>query len=105
MATQTLTWCSAEQLACTVSATTVGYICLNAALLATPPSTTYGFIDALVTEVRESTCHDYCGSCKWVYTLTYDDVQVVEGYLISYRDIHSVLCDDCLISFILSRLA
>lgn len=103
MATQTLTWCSAEQLACTVSDTTVGYICVNAALLSNPPASTYGYITAFVTGVRASTCHDYCGSCKYVYTLSYDDAQVVSGYLLSYRDIHSVLCDNCLTDFVVSR--
>lgn len=100
MTTRTVNWCTAEQLNCAVSATTVGYLCVNSTILADPPATTKGIVSAFITGVRDSTCYDLCGLCKYVYTITYDDAQLVAGFALAPADIQAVYCDDCLEAFI-----
>lgn len=100
MATQVLNWCTKCKLECGSSLPTTAYVCVPAAIVSPAVTTDSGFVTATLTEVRASTCKDSCGACGWVYTISYDDTQLAEGYLLTQTVIKEVICSDCLTDFI-----
>lgn len=102
MTIRTLNWCTPDKLDCEASIPVTAYLCVPASIVTPTPSGADGIIEATITGVRASTCADPCGLCKWVYTITYDDAQLVAGYLLVASSIKEVICDGCLIELITS---
>lgn len=102
MTTQTVSWCTSEQIDCGVSIPTTVYLCVPASIVVEPANDDFGFVEAEITVVRESTCSDSCGPCKWVYTFEYDDEQVTR--LVSAVNITKVICG-CDAAFVISQPA
>lgn len=103
MATQTINWCTDKCLNCDGSIPADGYLCLSPAVVRAETSQPFAFIPASITAVRASTKYDSCGTCKHVYTVTYDDTLVVDDFVLAEADIHAVLCKNCLVSFVLDN--
>lgn len=99
MATKTFNWSTCDALECASAVPTTAYLCVPSALLATPVSTTHGFIEAQVTQ---AVCNNCTG--QWTYTLTYDDAQIASGYVLSKANIKEVLCSNCYTDFVLNHL-
>lgn len=105
MATQTINWCTPNCLNCDGGVPASAYLCVNPTIVRAETSNDYAFIAATVTQARASTKYDSCGTCKYVYTITYDDTQLVDGFVLAEADIHSVLCNNCLLDFIRDQAA
>lgn len=103
MTVRELNWCTDTQLDCGSALPTQAYVCVPAALLASPPETVHGTIEVEITQVRATTCADACGACKWVYTISYDDEFLAEEYVLTQGNIVSVLCSNCLTDFIINQ--
>lgn len=104
MTIRTINWCTATQLSCDGSIPVTAYLCVTPSIVEPAVDTPSGFVEATLTAVRPSTCADPCGPCKWVYTITYDDEQLIDGFALTANDINSVLCgSDCLVAFIVDQ--
>lgn len=101
MTTQVINWCTPDRLNCGTTLPATVYICVPAYIVDPPVTSTNGVVVGTATQVRESTCADPCGPCKWVYTIEYDDDQLVDGYLLVPAYINSVQCD-CIADYLLS---
>jgi len=101
---RTLNWCTPDKLDCESSIPATAYICVPASIVDPTPSTPNGVIEATITGVRASTCADPCGLCKWVYTISYDDEQLVAGYVLVDSYIKSVLCGNCITDFVIKEI-
>lgn len=100
MATQTLLWCNDCKIDCGSALPTTVYLCVPSSIVVPAVLTYFGFVEATVTGVRASVRTDYCGTCKWIYTITYDDSQV--NRQLRYVDIHDILCG-CYTDFVVSQ--
>lgn len=103
MATKTFNWCSPTELDCGSSIPTTAYLCVNPSIVSPEAIGNFGYVTVTITAVRASTCRDSCGPCKWVYTISYDDDQLVDGFALSGPDIKQAFCGNCLIDFILTQ--
>lgn len=101
MTTRTINWCTKTELSCGAVPATA-YICVPASIVSPSVETDSGFVEATLTGSRVSTCRDVCGACGWVYTLEYDDAQLVSGYALTQAVIKGVICSDCLVDFIVN---
>lgn len=97
MAIQTLNYCTTNQIECSVFPA-VAYLCVPASIVLSG----FSFINATIESVRESTCYDPCGPCGFVYTITYDDAQLVPGMLLVAASIRGIICDLCLVDILQS---
>ena len=100
MATRVLNWCTPNQLACTGGLPTSAWLVVTPSIVVPAVSTANAYVAATLTAVRQSTCADPCGTCKWVYTVSYDDSQLVDGFALTEYDIKEILCGDYLTDFV-----
>lgn len=102
MTIRTLTWCTDTELDCGSALPTIAFFCVPAFIVnAEAFKTDHSFVSGTVESVRPSTCSDLCGPCKFVYTLSYDDAQLVSGYQLVESQIGSVLCNDCMLNILI----
>lgn len=100
MATQTLTYCTDCELECTTFPA-FALLCVPVSIVANPifensPSP----LISIIQSVRASTCADPCGLGKFVYTIEYNDADLLPGYLLTQAYVHSIVCDGCLTSLL-----
>lgn len=73
---------------------------MNPYIVGLPADTIASLIEATVTQERASTCMDPCGLNKWVYTVSYDDEQLIDDFLLTEHDIRAIFCgSSCLPCF------
>lgn len=104
MTTQIFNWCTLTQLECGSALPTTAYICVPPAIVDPPVGTVNGIVESTITAVRVSTCEDSCGPCGWVYTFSYDDEQLVSGYLLVQHYVKHVICSSCLTDLIVNLI-
>lgn len=103
MTVRTLNWCSEKKYDCGTSFPTTVNLCVAAGLVASPVDDVFGFIEATVDCVRASNTCDACGPCKWIYTISYDDEQLVDGRILAAININDIICG-CWSAFALHTL-
>lgn len=89
-----INWCTENELDCGASLPTVAYFCVPEAIA---PG---GVVEGAVLSVRASTKNDYCGACRFIYTLEYNPAQLNEGYTLTPQAVNQVICTKCLIDLI-----
>lgn len=96
MAIQTLNWCTCEKLDCDAVLPVGALLCVPLSIVQSGQLGINGIVIANITAVRPSTCTDPCGPCCFVYTITYDDAQLLPGQALVQSSVKSLVCDTCL---------
>lgn len=102
MTIRTINWCTDERLDCQTALPSIAFLCIPVSIVNPPQQTIYGIIIGTVLAERPSTCADPCGPCKWVYTLQYEDSQLIPGHLLVQSSIIDVLCSNCILDFVIN---
>lgn len=102
MTIRTFNWCTDEELECAAAFPLTAFFCVPSSIVSMEGiKSQNSFVTGTIDAVRTSTCADSCGPCGWVYTLSYDDEQLIPGYQLVQQNINAVLCNDCLLNIII----
>lgn len=99
MAIRTLNWCG--DLDCDAVIPVNALVCVPLSITAPGQFGQNGIIISVITAVRPSTCADPCGLCHFVYTIEYDDAQLLPGHALVQSSVKAVFCETCLVDAIL----